>query len=123
MVPLYDENLGDTIFAGNKYLSGNIIMKNRDLVLSYLHLGLHNGDAKYRINSSKTETVTNITIHKINERIEYYRFMEITDYEGVIQVLINIRYTVIVKDTDSPIRNTQYSKRLVFCETNVRYPQ
>ena len=30
-------------------LSGNIIFKSRDLVLSYIHIGLHTGDAKYSI--------------------------------------------------------------------------
>ena len=49
MVILYEENLDDTIIAGNTDLSGNIIMENRDLFLSYLHIGLHTGDAKYII--------------------------------------------------------------------------
>ena len=49
MVLLYDENLGETIIYGNTYLSGNIILESRDLVLSYLHISLHTGDEKYRI--------------------------------------------------------------------------
>ena len=64
MVLLYDGHLSDTIISGDTYLSGNGIVEIRDLVLSSLRSGLHNGDAKYRIYSRKTETVTNITIQK-----------------------------------------------------------
>ena len=46
MALLYDEHLGITIITGNTDLSGNIIMKIRDLVLSYLHIVLHTGDTK-----------------------------------------------------------------------------
>ena len=49
MVILDYEHLGETIIAGNTDLRGNIIMDSRDLVLSSIHIGLHNGDAKYRI--------------------------------------------------------------------------
>ena len=49
MVGLYEEHLGDTIIYGNTYLSVNIIMEIRDLVLSYLRIGLHTGYAKYSI--------------------------------------------------------------------------
>ena len=49
MVLLCDGHLGDTIIDGDIDLSGNIIMEIRDLVLSYLHNGLHTGDKKYRI--------------------------------------------------------------------------
>ena len=49
MVLLYDEHLGDTIISGNTDVSRNIIMESRDLVLYYIHIGLHNGYAKYRI--------------------------------------------------------------------------
>ena len=49
MVLLYDEHVGNTIVAGNTDLSGNLILEIRDLVLSYLHIGLHTGDSKYRI--------------------------------------------------------------------------
>ena len=49
MVLLDDKHLRDTIIFKNTYISGNGIMKIRDLVLSYLHIGLHTGDAKYRI--------------------------------------------------------------------------
>ena len=49
MVLLYDEHVGDTIIAGNTDLSGNIIMESIYLVLSYLHIGIHTGDAKYMI--------------------------------------------------------------------------
>ena len=46
---LYDKHLGDTIIAGNTDLRGNRIMESRVLVLSYLHIDLHTGDAKYRV--------------------------------------------------------------------------
>ena len=49
MVILYYGHLGDTIIAGNKYLRGKIILESRDLVPYYLHIGIHTGDAKYRI--------------------------------------------------------------------------
>ena len=55
--------------------------------------------------------------------IDYYTVLQVTDDEGEIQLLINIRYTVIVSDTDSPILTMPHSTILVLCETNVRYYQ
>ena len=49
MVILYDGHLGDTTIAGKTDISGNIILEIRDLVISYLHIGLHTGHAKYMI--------------------------------------------------------------------------
>ena len=49
MVILYGEHLGDTTIDSNIYLMRNIILESRDLVLSYLHIGIYTGDAKYRI--------------------------------------------------------------------------
>ena len=49
MVLLYGRHLGDNIIHGNTDLSVNIILESRDLVLSYLHIGLQTSDAKYRI--------------------------------------------------------------------------
>ena len=49
MVLLYGGHLSDTISYANIYLSGNIILEGRDLVLSYLHIGLHTSNAKYSI--------------------------------------------------------------------------
>ena len=46
MVLLYSKNLGDTIIFGNTYINGNIILKIRDLVLSYTHIGIHTGNKK-----------------------------------------------------------------------------
>ena len=46
---LDDDHLGDTIIAGITDIVGNRILEGRDLVLSSLHIGLHAGDAKYRI--------------------------------------------------------------------------
>ena len=49
MVILYGEHLGDTTIDSNTYLMINIILESRYLVLSYIHIGLHTGDEKYRI--------------------------------------------------------------------------
>ena len=49
MVLLYNEHLGDTIISENTDISENITLENRDLVLSYLHIRIHTGNAKYRI--------------------------------------------------------------------------
>ena len=72
MVILDDEHLGDTILAGNTNVRGNRMMEIRDLDLSYPHIVLHTGNAKYIIVSRKTETVTNVIIHKNTEGVEYY---------------------------------------------------
>ena len=74
-------------------------------------------------NAGKIETSKNIIIHKITERIEYYKILKITDDEGEIYLLKNIKYTVIVAYPGSPIRNTPHSMSLVFCETIVGDPQ
>ena len=78
MVLICDDHLGDTIITGNTYLTGNIILESRDFVISYLHIGLHTGDAKY---------VTNITFHKITERIESFKFWRL--------LMMNCRYSDI----------------------------
>ena len=46
---LYDKHLGDTIISGNTDFIGNIIIEGRGLVISYLHIDTHTGDAKYRV--------------------------------------------------------------------------
>ena len=61
------------------------------------------------------ETVTNITIRKLNESIYSYTVLEVAGDEGAIHLLINIRYTVIVVDAGSPILTTPYSGILFFC--------
>ena len=53
MVLLYDYHLGDTIISRNTYLSENIIMEIRDLVLSYLHIGLRTGYEHIVFNQEK----------------------------------------------------------------------
>ena len=115
--------MGYTIITGNTYIIINIILESRGLVISSLHIGLNNGDAKYRIYSSKTENVTNITIHNITESIESNKMLEVTDDEGEIQLLIGLKCTLIVTDTGSPILTTPHYMILVFCKTNVRYYQ
>ena len=44
---------------------------------------------------AKQETVANITIRKITERIESYTIMEVTYAEGVIHLLINIIFVYL----------------------------
>ena len=78
MVLLYENNLGDTIIAGNTDLGKNIILGIRGLVLCSLHIGLHTGGAKYRVLSNIAETVTNITVQNITKRIESYKIWEVT---------------------------------------------
>ena len=53
MVLSHDGHLGDTIIAGNTYIRRNIIMESRDLVLSYIHIDLHTGDANIGSNQAK----------------------------------------------------------------------
>ena len=43
--------------------------------------------------------------------------LEVTDDEGSVQLTINIRYSVIVAELDSHIRNMPHSTSLVLCET------
>ena len=58
--------------------------------------------------------VTNITIHKITERIESYTVLEVTDDKGKIHLLINLKCTGIVTEPRSSIRNTPHSTGRVF---------
>ena len=53
MVILYDKQLGDTIIVGNTDISGNIIIEIRDLVPSFLHIGLHTGVQNIVSNQSR----------------------------------------------------------------------
>ena len=84
MALLYDEHLVDTIIYENTDLSGNMIMEIRDLVLSYLQIGLHTSNEKYRISPSKIEMYTNTTLHNNTERIDSCKVLEVTDDEGEI---------------------------------------
>ena len=119
MVLLYEGHLGDTIIAGNINLGVNIILVSIYLVPSYLLIGLHTSNEKYRISQSKTETLTNITFHEINERIEYFEMLEVTDDEGEMHLLIGLKYTVIVSDTVPPILTMPHSTSFFFCNNNV----
>ena len=91
MVLLDNEHFCDTIIYGNTYLSRNKIPERRDSVLSSLHIGLHTGNEKYIIQSSKTETTKNITINKTTESIDDNKVLEVTDDEVSIHSLINIK--------------------------------
>ena len=88
-------------------------------VLSSIHIV----GAKYSIYSRKTENSTNITIHNITERIESHKILEVTDDEGEIHLLINIKYKLIVVEPGFPFKNTSHSTGLVFYKTNTRDPQ
>ena len=60
-------------------------------------------DEKYKICSSKIEITTKMEIHKMNERIDSGIILEVTDDEGEIYLLINIKCTVTVEEPVSPI--------------------
>ena len=51
--------------------------------------------------------------------IESYTILEVTDDEGEIHLLINIKYTLIVADTRSPILTTPHSTSIVLYENKV----
>ena len=59
----------------------------------------------------------------MNKNIEFNEIIEVTDDEGSIHLLLNIKYKVIERDTVYPIQNMTYSKSLVLCATIVRHPQ
>ena len=65
------------------------------------------------------KTVSNITSHKLTEIISSCTVLEVTDDEGEIHLLINIKYTVIVAGTVTPILTMPHFTSLVLCETNV----
>ena len=75
MVLLDYNHLGDITISGNIYIRWIDILETRDSVLSSIHIGLHTGDEKYGIQSSRIETVTNITIHQITKSINYYTIL------------------------------------------------
>ena len=73
-------------------LSSKNVPESRDLVISYLHMS----SEKCRIYSRKTETATNITIKKMTESLDYNTILEVTDDEGEIHLLQNLKYILIV---------------------------
>ena len=119
MVLLYDKHLCDTIIAGNTDLTSNNIPEYRYSVLPSLHIS----GAKYRIFSGKADNAKNITIQKIMERIGSNNILEVTDDKGVIHLLINLKFILIVLEYGSPFQNVPHYTSLVFCETNVRDKQ
>ena len=93
-------------------------MESRDLVLSYLHIGLHTRYEK------KDLTKKNRNGHKyyLSENywnIESYKSLEVTDDEGAIHLLIGIKYIVVVVDTGNPVLTTPHATSLVSYETKV----
>ena len=66
--------------------------------------------------------------HKYHHSQNYWKYwvlinFEVTDEEGEIHLLINIKHTLIVAYIVSPSLTTQFSTSLVFCKTNFRYYQ
>ena len=59
---------------------------------------------KYRIYQGKTDTTTNINIHKISVRIKSTTILEVNDDKGVIHLLINLKFIVIVVILYSPFK-------------------
>ena len=115
MVPVDDEHSCDTIISYNTDGRINSVPESRYSVLSYIHIS----GAKYRIESRKIETATNITIHRMTERIESNKMSGSTDDEGEIHLLISLKCTVIVAEPNSSIQNTPYYRSCVICETKV----
>ena len=95
----YGCHLWDTVIPENIDLSSNKIPEIRSSVLSSIHIT----GTKYRIYSSKSETATIITIHKMNEIIESNTTLEVTDDEGAIHLRISIKCTVIMSEPVYPI--------------------
>ena len=94
--------------------SSNNIMESTYSILSSLHIGV----VKYRIYSIKTETATNITIHKMTDIIESNAIWDINYYEGEMPLLVHSKCAVIVVDPSSPIQYNPHSTIFFFCETN-----
>ena len=59
----------------------------------------------------------------MTEKIDSNKSLGGTDNEGAINLLIDIKCTLIVVDYFFSVRNTPHSMSLVFCETNFRYHQ
>ena len=72
--------LRETVIPENTDISSNNNTESIDSVLIYLHIS----GKKYRIFSRKTDTATNITLHKMTERIQNNTILEVTDDKGVI---------------------------------------
>ena len=79
MVILDGGNLRDTVIDDNIYIRSHNIPESGYLIL----LSLHIGREKCRIYSIKTETDTNITIQRMNERIKSNSILEVVDDERV----------------------------------------
>ena len=84
----------DTVISESIYLSSNTIPESRDSVLSSIRIY----GKKYRIQSSKTDTATNVNNHKMTEIIESNTILGVIDDKGVTLLLINSRVIVIVLD-------------------------
>ena len=56
----------------------------------------------------------------MNKRIDYNAILEINDDKGVINLLINIKFIVILVNKSPSFQNTSFFISLVFCETNIR---
>ena len=59
----------------------------------------------------------------MTKNIDYNTTLEVTDDEGSIHLLMNIKCKVTVPKTSSPIQNTKNPTSLVLCEINLRYYQ
>ena len=77
MVILDDKLLGDTIISGNIDISGNLIMENRDLVLSYLRIGLQNGDKNTGSNQAKQKMSQISTFKKLLKGLSLVKYWKL----------------------------------------------
>ena len=70
----------------------------------------------------KLKTLTNITILNVTKSIVSYNILKVTHDEEAIQLLINIRHTVMGTETKSPIQNMPHYTILVFCLKMLEIP-
>ena len=111
--------LCDTVVSEDSVFSSINMPTSIDSVLSSLHIG----GTKYGIYSSETDTVTSITIHKMNGRIDSNTIFEVTDDKGVTHLLRNVESTVRVIGSGFYFRNTPHFMSFIPSETDVRDAQ
>ena len=115
----YGCHLWDTVIPENIDLSSNKIPEIRSSVLSSIHIT----GTKYRIYSSKSETATIITIHKMNEIIESNTTLEVTHDKGVTCFLMNFKFIVMMLESRFLFQNIPHSTSSVFSKSIVKYSQ
>ena len=98
-------HLCETVIPENIYIISNNITESRYSVIP----SPHNFGTKFSIWSGKTDIVTNINICKTTENINSTIIFEVTYHKGVIQLIIDIKFIVIMIDPDFPFQNISHS--------------